>query len=802
MGYHWGMRSGTGARDAHQLSVWDGFALFWVVFWLVVGGWVGYAIWQLTGLSSGMLDSARALDTAGRALTDLAGVPVIGDRTGELGGQVATTAASIKAGAVQADGSIRSLAVLIGTALGIGPSSPVLFVYVPQRLAWRAESRAAARAVADPATRPAAMAALARRAMTTVPLERLLRMTPDPEADLAVGRYEPARPGRAAPARREPARRRRCEPRLVAGPERAARRWAMSPRLPIRRPRRERPGADDHRGGRHRDPSGRPSRPSLDQRLRQLRRLGAAQAVGDRRRLARRHRRPLPRRHPSGRVAASWRASSRSTARPSVPSCARSRSSASPCRAGPPSSSATPTGLDVFVQAESVLDGLSVNQQKELPYPLLGAIPVTNSVRLMGSESEANTSVLTYLFMNPTSSFASQREGAQRYIDTYLDRPEDHVVGVAGSVPARAEQASLVEQNLPRLELFTVLAIIVLVAFTFRSIVAPLIALVASAISFDVTLHLSEMLGSLAGFATPAELEPLLVALLLGVVTDYTIFYVTALQSRITTMDWRDAVRDAVATDTPIVAAAGITVAAGTAALLAADSEFFRGFGPAMALAVVVGLCVSVTLVPAALAILGPKVFWPRDPHRTRAPRTDGRPARVNPLRRLRIVERLASRKVAALVVLACVGLLVVASSAVRHLDLGVGFTSSLPDDSQVSRATEAASDAFAPGITSPTTVLIEQPGVAKDLDALAAFQHRIEDQQGVAGVIGPAQNVTGESYNVVLSPSGNTARMLVVLDNDPLDATAIDDLGLAARPDARPRGRERPRRRDDQHRR
>ncbi|MEO7752331.1 MAG: MMPL family transporter [Terracoccus sp.] len=546
----------------------------------------------------------------------------------------------------------------------------------------------------------------------------------------------------------------------------------------LRPARRSRDGQQGQAGGRHRDPSSGPSRPSLDQVF------DSYGAWVFKRRWA---------------IVAGWLvvlgglflvpplgsggselASIIPLDSPAIRSELRSIE-----EFGFPLSSRTavvqrdPKGLDVFVQAESVLDGLSVNQDKELPYPLLGAIPVTNSVRLMGPESEANTSVLTYLFMNPTSSFASQREGAQRYINTYLDRPEDHVVGVAGSVPARAEQASLVSENLPRLELFTVLAIIVLVAFTFRSIVAPLIALVASAVSFDVTLHLSEMLGSLAGFATPAELEPLLVALLLGVVTDYTIFYVTALQSRITRMDWRDAVREAIATDTPIVSAAGITVAAGTAALLAADSEFFRGFGPAMALAVVVGLCVSVTLVPAALAILGPKVFWPRDPHRPRkGAGADGRPARVSPLRRLRIVERLASRKVAALVVLACVGLLVVASSAVRHLDLGVGFTSSLPDDSQVSRATQAASDAFAPGITSPTTILIERTGVTKDLGALADFQHRIEGEQGVAGVIGPAQNVTGESYNVVLSASGNTARMLVVLDNDPLDATAIDDLG------------------------
>ncbi len=334
-------------------------------------------------------------------------------------------------------------------------------------------------------------------------------------------------------------------------------------------------------------------------------------------------------------------------------------------------------GLSPYVQAESVLDGIALNQGPKPAWPLLGALPLSNSLRIAGASGEANTGVVTYLFMDPIASFASQQEAAERYIVERLERPEDHVVGVAGSVPARAQQAALVAANLPRLELLTVVAIIFLVGLTFRSIVAPFVALVAAAVAFVVTIHLSELLGALLGVATPAELEPLLVALLLGVVTDYTIFYVMALQGRIRQAPhWRLAVVRAVATDTPIVAAAGITVAAGTAALLAAKSEFFRAFGPAMALAVLVGLAVSVTLVPAILAMLGPWVFWPRDPlaperkprggtwARFRSART-----RANPLRYL------TRRRTAAFVVLTGAAILIAASVGVGQLNLGVGFT-------------------------------------------------------------------------------------------------------------------------------
>ena len=391
-----------------------------------------------------------------------------------------------------------------------------------------------------------------------------------------------------------------------------------------------------------------------------------------------------------------------------------------------------PAGLSLFVQAESVLDALAVNQGPAPQWPLLGALPITNSLRLFGSGGETNTAVLTYLFMDPVSSFASQQEAAQRYIGQELERPEDHVVGVAGSVPARAEQARLVSENLRLLELLTVVAIIALVGLTFRSVVAPAIALVASGIAFVATINLSEMLSGLAGISTPAELEPLLVALLLGVVTDYTIFYVTALQGRIAvTPRWRDAVRDAVTTDTPIVTAAGITVAAGTGALLAANSEFFRAFGPAMALAVLVGLIVSVTFVPAAIAVLGPVVFWPSDPRRRRLRTPPGRePARS----RRRLVRLLADRSTAAVVVAGCVGLLLVVSAPLRGLDLGVGFTSSLPSGNPVAVASSAASSAFAPGITSPTTMLLERADIVEDVDRLVTLQQLIEREQGVAG--------------------------------------------------------------------
>jgi len=451
-----------------------------------------------------------------------------------------------------------------------------------------------------------------------------------------------------------------------------------------------------------------------------------------------------------------------------------------------------PNGMSVFTQAASVLEAVSVNQEPQ-QYPLLGALPLTNALPIVPGARERGTAVLTYLFMEPSSSFASQRAAAERYIARHLDHPDDAVVGVTGSVPARAAQAGIVASSLPTLEILTILAIVLVVAANFRSPVPPLIALAASAVAFLITLRLSGILGVVLGLAVPAELEPLLVALLLGVVTDYTVFYVSALEAQARSgVPWSEAVRSAVSSFTPIVLTAGLTVAAGTAALLAAVSPFFRAFGPAMAMSVLVGLAVSVTVIPALLAVLGRFVFWPRRllPPDSGASMPGPGPARLVPNvptagRWLGLMTR---RPVAAGVLVVGVGVLVLAALPLRGIALGVGFTTSLPGDNPVRQASGEAGAAFAPGVTSPTTLLVEGAHVADQLPALVRLERSLAARPGVSGVFGPdqlatvlpaVQRITGTPAGVVLAPDGSAARMLVVLDSDPLGAKAIHDVGL-----------------------
>lgn len=404
-----------------------------------------------------------------------------------------------------------------------------------------------------------------------------------------------------------------------------------------------------------------------------------------------------------------------------------------------------PDGLSPLIQAEAIARAAAVTQGRYDDLgPILGAIPVPNTFGAFPGSRESGTTIITLLFMPPSVSFAEQAAAANAFVANHYG-PEDRVVGVTGSIPARVEQGEVLRKWLVTVETVTLVAVVLIVALAFRSLLAPLLALVTAGTAIIVTLSAADVVGSSVGVPVPTELEPLLVALLLGVVTDYVIFYLFGLRQQLAAGVSRlVAARRATARFAPIVTAAGLTVACGTGALLVARSALFQAFGPGMALAVLIGLIVAVTLVPALLAILGAALFWPSRPRAGKGSTGAG----AVPARQSRWMQRLVRRPTAALVLLGCVTVLVFAALPMRHLDLGLSFVPSLPPDNSVRYAAAQAKTGFAEGIVSPTVLLLEAPEVTTQRVAhlplhrtdghvrhrlLAAAPHR--DRRRVAGL-------------------------------------------------------------------
>lgn len=216
---------------------------------------------------------------------------------------------------------------------------------------------------------------------------------------------------------------------------------------------------------------------------------------------------------------------------------------------------------------------------------ILGALPVSNALGSPPFSSQHSTSVLTYLFFAPSDSAARRETIAERLVRRRVAAPPaGGVADVTGEAPAQAEEAVIINRHLTWVEIATVLLV-------------------------------ADWVGQLAGLAAPQQAEPVMVVLILGVVTDYSIFFLSRFREGFEIGESRlAAARDTAAEISPIVGVAGITVAAATAALLVAHLAFVRAFGPGLAATVVVCVAVVLTLVPAILASFGSVLYWPTRP--------------------------------------------------------------------------------------------------------------------------------------------------------------------------------------------
>ncbi len=105
-------------------------------------------------------------------------------------------------------------------------------------------------------------------------------------------------------------------------------------------------------------------------------------------------------------------------------------------------------------------------------------------------------------------------------------------------------------------------------------------------LSYLVATRLLAIVQTFIDISVPRELEPLILALLIGVVADYSLFYLYAFRRRLGEGEARlDAARLATADFSKVILVAGLTV--------------------------LTGLVVSLALTPALIAVLGRFVFWP-----------------------------------------------------------------------------------------------------------------------------------------------------------------------------------------------
>jgi len=432
-----------------------------------------------------------------------------------------------------------------------------------------------------------------------------------------------------------------------------------------------------------------------------------------------------------------------------------------------------PAGLAPNVQRLSVAKAVRVDEGKG-PVDLRGvfAVPVLNTLGVVPGSREHGTTIVTYLYVpagTPSGRGLTDSEVYARFLGPRLD-----VVGATGAVAARIEQYNVLQSRLSWTEGATVALIVLIVGIALRAVLAPLLTVLTAGVAFLISQHLLGWIEANSTLTMPNELTGVAVALMLGIVTDYTVFYFSSARELLREgLPAREAARRSTVLNSPIVFTAGAVVSLGVACLMLGTLGFFRSFGPGMALTVATGLLVSVLLVPAALRLFGRAIFWPG---------LRAGPPPVEQQRR-RLARFLTRKPVALLVALAVFAALAAGASGLfRGLPLGLQLVKGLPSNDPVAVAADAAGKGFAPGVVAPTELLLRAPGIQRHRAALDRLEGELDREPHVAGVVGAGDQPTSSRLGLAFAPHGGAARYALILDSDPTEAPAIGHLGRIER--------------------
>jgi RND superfamily putative drug exporter len=297
-----------------------------------------------------------------------------------------------------------------------------------------------------------------------------------------------------------------------------------------------------------------------------------------------------------------------------------------------------------------------------------------------------------------------------------------------------------------RLLLVTVIVVAVLLIVTYRSPVLWIVPLVVVGLADGLAGKLVGALAEPLGFALDASISGILSVLVFGAGTNYALLLVARYREELLNTENRnDAMRTAVTSAGPAIAASGGTVALSLATLVFAELAGNRALGIACAIGVLIAILFALLVLPAALVVCGRGLFWPFIPR----VQTDIAPLHTGFWTTL---GRGVARHPAIVTV---VSILAIGSLAFGLNGAAVGLSQAdqLLGTPESVVAQEIVDASFSAGLTSQTVVL------APDAASVAA--------------VSVATNTSGVASAVVGEQAGGLTRIDVTLDSEPgSDAT------------------------------
>jgi putative drug exporter of the RND superfamily len=308
----------------------------------------------------------------------------------------------------------------------------------------------------------------------------------------------------------------------------------------------------------------------------------------------------------------------------------------------------------------------------------------------------------------------------------------------------------LLSSNLEIILPLTVTVLILITILYFRAPGAPAVTFTSIGIALGLGLAAVYLIGK---YVTQFDVTSITLVdtFVLGVGTDYSVFLVARYREElIHGADPKDAVVTTVTWAGESIATSGVTVIVATVAMAFSGIALLSQWGIALSVAVLITLLLALTVTPALLVLIGPRLFWPntkarfvRQAERSRTAAETGRTyfARAG---------RLATghpKAVIAVILLLSVPLIFVA----LNVPLSYNFYAQLPNDQPAARGLQHLEAQFGPGYVFPTIFLVtfERPLVVgnttnatefADVDAIQSLMNHtagITSADSLTGISG-----------------------------------------------------------------
>ena len=280
-------------------------------------------------------------------------------------------------------------------------------------------------------------------------------------------------------------------------------------------------------------------------------------------------------------------------------------------------------------------------------------------------------------------------------------------VHVTGDPAFFGDITDTIQKSDKTLLLVTGLIVIVLLSLVYGSPVLAFVPLLVVFIAYLIASGIIYLLAKSGAIHVDTTSTSLLLVLMFGAGTDYCLLLAARYRRELrSTEDHHAAVGAALRNAGPAMLASGGTVALALLVMIASTLGINHTFGPVNAIGIAVVLIASLTLMPAALAIVGRRAFWPSAAKVAYTPGSDpDQPARSALWER--VGGMVSRRPVAAL----AAGVLVLGGGACVLVTYKTDSNPLLQfrHSTDSTRGVKTLESRFDPGSLAPSTLLVER---------------------------------------------------------------------------------------------